>query len=123
MTDFCQKRISSSLPDTTYLPGIVPADLDQVLGPFIAPRLREGLQAFGRKMRGFYTEEATLIGVETRTSSPPAHPPRPGNPRAPARYPVCSLRAKGAGYAGGIVSAAVDGQNCALAAIEYLKSL
>ena len=62
MTDFCQKRISSSLPDTTYLPGIVPADLDQVLGPFIAPRLREGLQAFGRKMRGFYTEEATLIG-------------------------------------------------------------
>ena len=122
MTDFCQKRISSSLPNTTYLPGIVPADLDQVLGPFIAPRLREGLQAFGRKMRGFYTEEATLIGVETRTSSPlriPRDPATLAHPQVSGLFPS----GEGAGYAGGIVSAAVDGQNCALAAIEYLKSL
>ena len=90
MTDFCQKRISSSLPDTTYLPGIVPADLDQVLGPFIAPRLREGLQAFGRKMRGFYTEEATLIGVETRTSSPlriPRDPATLAHPQVSGLFP------------------------------------
>ncbi len=121
MTDFCQKHISSSLPDTTYLPGIVPADLDQVLGPFIAPRLREGLQAFGRKMRGFYTAEATLIGVETRTSSPlriPRDPATLAHPQVSGLFPS----GEGAGYAGGIVSAAVDGQNCALAAIEHLKN-
>lgn len=72
-------------------------------------------------MRGFYTSEATLIGVETRTSSPlriPRHPVTLSHPRVNG----CSRPEKGAGYAGGIVSAAIDGENCALAAIEYLEN-
>lgn len=119
MTDFCQGRMSDTLNDTTYVPGIVPADLDWVLGDFIAPRLREGLLAFGRKMRGFYTEEATLIGVETRTSSPvriPRLDTTLSHPQAAGLFPA----GEGAGYAGGIVSAAVDGENCAAAAADYL---
>lgn len=121
MTDFCERKISSALNDTTYIPGIVPAHLDEVLGGFIAPRLREGLKAFGQKMRGFYTSEATLIGVETRTSSPlriPRHPVTLSHPRVNGLFPA----GEGAGYAGGIVSAAIDGENCALAAIEYLEN-
>ncbi len=70
MTDFCTKKTPHTLNDTSYQPGITPSDLDYVLGGFVAPRLRDGLVAFGRKMRGFYTEQANLIGVETRTSSP-----------------------------------------------------
>ena len=122
MTDFCEHKISASLSDTTYLPGIVSADLDEVLGTFVASRLRDGLGAFGQKMKGFYTEEATLIGVETRTSSPvriPRDPATLAHPQAAGLFPS----GEGAGYAGGIVSAAIDGENCALAAVEYLKTV
>ena len=120
MTDFCQGRISGTLNDTTYIPGIVPAELDWVLGEWVAPRLREGLLTFGRKMRGFYTEEATLIGVETRTSSPiriPRDPRTLAHPQLDGLFPA----GEGAGFAGGIVSAAIDGENCAQAAAAYLK--
>lgn len=77
--------------------------------------------AFGRKMRGFYTEEATLIGVETRTSSPvriPRQAATLSHPQAAGLFPA----GEGAGYAGGIVSAAVDGENCATAAADYLDA-
>lgn len=122
MTDFCEGRISSTLDDTTYIPGIVPADMDYVLGEFVSPRLREGLKMFGSKMKGFYTAEATIIGVETRTSSPlriPRDPVTLSHIQVEGLFPA----GEGAGYAGGIVSAAIDGENCALAATEYLKSL
>lgn len=95
-------------------------DLDYVLGGFVAPRLRDGLVAFGRKMRGFYTEQANLIGVETRTSSPlriPRDAVSLSHPQVSGLFPC----GEGAGYAGGIVSAAIDGENCALAAVSYLK--
>lgn len=122
MTDFCEGRISSGLNDTTYIPGIVPADMDYVLGDFVSPRLREGLKTFGNKMKGFYTADATIIGVETRTSSPlriPRDPVTLSHIQVHGLFPA----GEGAGYAGGIVSAAIDGENCALAAAEYLKNL
>ena len=120
MTDFCTKKTPHTLNDTSYQPGITPSDLDYVLGGFVAPRLRDGLVAFGRKMRGFYTEQANLIGVETRTSSPlriPRDAVSLSHPQVSGLFPC----GEGAGYAGGIVSAAIDGENCALAAVSYLK--
>ncbi|MDD4819969.1 MAG: FAD-dependent oxidoreductase [Flavobacteriales bacterium] len=120
MTDFCDKKISSSLNNTSYQPGIISADMDYVLGDFVAPRLREGLIKFGKKMRGYYTENANIIGVETRTSSPlriPRDPLTLSHPKISGLFPS----GEGAGYAGGIVSAAIDGENCALAVVEYLK--
>lgn len=122
MTDFCEGHISSTLDDTTYIPGIIPVDMDYVLGNFISPRLREGLKIFGNKMKGFYTAQATIIGVETRTSSPlriPRDPVTLSHIEIQGLFPA----GEGAGYAGGIVSAAIDGENCALAAAEYLKNL
>ena len=120
MTDFCDKKVSSSLNDTSYQPGIVPADMDYVLGDFVAPRLREGLIKFGKKMNSFFTENANIIGVETRTSSPlriPRDNITLSHPQIQGLFPC----GEGAGYAGGIVSAAIDGENCALAVINYLE--
>ncbi|MBQ5815496.1 MAG: FAD-dependent oxidoreductase [Flavobacteriales bacterium] len=120
MTDFCEKRASSSLPTTSYTPGITSADMDYVLGDFVAPRLREGFVKFGQKMRGYYTSEACIIGVESRTSSPvriPRDATTLSHPQISGLFPS----GEGAGYAGGIVSAAIDGENCALAAINYIS--
>lgn len=108
MTDFINRKESSSLPGTSYHPGLTSAPIDDVLPPFIAERLRRGMRSFGKKMRGYLTEEAVLIGVESRTSSPiriPRDPERLEHPTAPGLYPC----GEGAGYAGGIVSAALDG--------------
>lgn len=114
MTDFVGSRPSVSLPETSYAPGIIPGRIDQLLPPIVAKRLREGLSQFGRKARGFLTSQAALIGDETRTSSP-VRIPRDVESRAHTRlrglYPV----GEGAGYAGGIVSAAIDGINTARA--------
>ncbi|MBH1988958.1 MAG: NAD(P)/FAD-dependent oxidoreductase [Myxococcaceae bacterium] len=110
-TDFVKKRVSSDLPSTSYQPGIRPADLDSVLnasGVPIADRLREALLVFDQKMPGYLTEEAVLVGVESRTSSPVRvirDPVTLESISLPGLYP-CS---EGAGYAGGIVSAAIDG--------------
>lgn len=117
MTDFCEKKTSVPLNPTSYQPGIREASLDMVLGIHVASRLREGLREFGRKKNGFYTREANLIGVESRTSSPVRIPRDPAtlmHPQIEGLYPC----GEGAGYAGGIVSAAVDGENCA----EALRS-
>lgn len=115
VTDFLAQRLSRDLPRTSYFPGITPAPLHEALPRFIAERMAEGLQLFDRTYHGYVTEEATLIGFETRTSSPvriPRHPDTLEHPEVPGLFPS----GEGAGFAGGIVSAALDGMRCAEAA-------
>lgn len=112
LTDFIDGKLSSSLPDCSYLPGIVAAPLDKVLPQFIHTTLVEGFKAFGKKMRGYYTREAVVVATESRTSSPvrvPRDPERLEHPKMRGLYPC----GEGAGYAGGIVSAAMDGERVA----------
>lgn len=108
MKDFVDGVKSKDLPPSSYVPGIHPADMNQLLPPFIARKLKEGLKIFGKKNKGFLTNEAILIGLESRTSSPvriPRDPESMAHPSFPGLYPV----GEGAGYSGGIVSSAVDG--------------
>jgi hypothetical protein len=116
-TDFVRGRASSTVPATSYQPGLAAGDVGAVLdatGLPLAARLREALGAFDRMMRGYLTEEAVLVGVESRTSSP-VRVPRDAasleSPDAAGLYPC----GEGAGYAGGIVSAALDGVRVARA--------
>lgn len=114
MTDFVASRPSSTLPPTSYAPGIHTARIDKLLPAPIASRLQKGFEEFGRKSRGFLSPEATLIGAETRTSSPVRIPRDAETLRhvgLAGLYPC----GEGAGYAGGIVSAAIDGQRSAQA--------
>ena len=118
LTDFVEGRLSTDLNSTSYQPGLKSAPLHSLLPKAIGGRLRKGFAAFGRKMNGFYTEEANVIGVESRTSSP-VNIPRKDNlahPEVEGLYPC----GEGGGYAGGIISAAMDGERCAEAAIENL---
>ncbi|MFT3886235.1 MAG: FAD-binding protein [Flavobacteriales bacterium] len=108
LEDFLQRRLSQDLPECSYPPGIRSVELDGVLPKGIASRLRGGLKAFGDKMRGYRTNEAVLVAVESRTSSPVRIPRDPGTLQhgdVRGLYPC----GEGAGYAGGIVSAAMDG--------------
>lgn len=110
MKDFVENKVSSSLPRTSYVPGIYSADIGSLFHPSVADRLRRGLEQFGRKYKGFLTNDAVLIGLESRTSSPVRIPRERDtfcHPRLKGLYPV----GEGAGYAGGIVSAAIDGRN------------
>lgn len=112
MLDFLEGRLSSSLPGCSYPPGIVSHRVDQLLPPEIATRLQQGLRAFGRKMRGYATNEAVVVAVESRTSSPvriPRDAETLEHPEVRGLFPC----GEGAGYAGGIVSAAMDGVRCA----------
>ncbi len=118
--DFVEGRASSDLPRTSYAPGIHPSRLDLWLPPFVGSRLRNGFRKFGKSARGFLTNEAILIGVESRTSSPVRIPRDAASMQhvsVEGLYPC----GEGAGYAGGIVSAAIDGEKCAEAVSEYLK--
>jgi uncharacterized FAD-dependent dehydrogenase len=111
VTDFIARRTSSSLPLCSYKPGIHSAPLHEVLPPALSQRLQRGLQDFGKKMRGYVTQEAIVIGVESRTSSP-VRVPRDAqlqHPEISGLFPT----GEGAGYAGGIVSAAIDGERVA----------
>jgi uncharacterized FAD-dependent dehydrogenase len=112
-------RLSSTLPACSYKPGIVSAPLHEGLPPHFARRLQEGLRFFGRTMRGYLTEEAVIVGVETRTSSP-VRVPRDNatleHPQLRGLFPC----GEGAGYAGGIVSAAIDGARSAQACAAVL---
>jgi uncharacterized FAD-dependent dehydrogenase len=105
-------KLSSSLPDCSYQPGIKSIEMRQVLGPMISKALQAGFQAFGDKMRGYLSHEAVLVGVESRTSTP-VRIPRDKNhmhhPQLVNLFPC----GEGAGYAGGIMSAAMDGERCA----------
>ena len=121
MTDFVESRPSADLPPTSYAPGIHPARIDKLLPPFIAKRLQKGFAEFGRKQRGFLTPEAALIGAETRTSSPvriPRDKETMIHISTPGLYPV----GEGAGYAGGIVSAAIDGERAAEAVANSINA-
>jgi hypothetical protein len=118
LVDFVDGKISSDLNDCSYQPGLISAPLHSLLPKIIGGRLRKGFEAFGQKMHGYYTNEANIIGVESRTSSP-INIPRKENlehPEIEGLYPC----GEGGGYAGGIVSAAMDGERCAEAVIAKL---
>ncbi len=118
LTDFVEGKLSSNLNATSYQPGLNSAPLHSLLPKLIGSRLRKGFQSFGEKMKGFYTEEANIVGVESRTSSPVSIPRTDTltHPQITNLYPC----GEGGGYAGGIVSAAMDGERCAEAATGYL---
>lgn len=111
MVDFVQNKVSNDLPINSYKPGTRSVALQEVLPDFVHRALQGALPIFGRKMKGYYTNEAILVGVESRTSSPiriPRDKDTLQHPQIEGLYPC----AEGAGYAGGIVSAAIDGMNC-----------
>ncbi|MFT7203507.1 MAG: putative FAD-dependent dehydrogenase [Algoriphagus sp.] len=115
MVDFVNRKVSDSLLDTSYQPGLNSVEMREVLPEFISSRLAFALKTFGQKMKGYLTNEAQLIGLESRTSSPvriPRDKESFEHPEIKGLYPC----GEGAGYAGGIVSAAMDGERCA----EYL---
>ena len=120
MLDFVNNRLSTDLPSNSYIPGTKSSDLRSVLPEFIFKRLQKALPAFGKKMNGYYTNEAILVGVESRTSSPvriPRDKESLQHPQLAGLYPC----GEGAGYAGGIVSAAIDGMNCADAVFRAIN--
>lgn len=119
ITDFVQKRVSSSLPDTSYIPGIHSAPLHEVLPAPIAKRLQKGLVEFGKRMKGYFSNEAIIVGVESRTSSP-IKIPRQSNSLEHVSVKNLYPCAEGAGYAGGIISAAMDGQRVAHAIADAI---
>jgi len=111
MIDFVKGKTSADFPKTSYQPGIVSVNLAEVLPPLIAKRLQKAFVKFGRKMNGYYTNEAVLHAPESRTSSPVSIPRDPNTLEhidIKGLYPC----GEGAGYAGGIISAAIDGINC-----------
>lgn len=115
VTDFISGRISRDLPDTSYFPGMKSAPLHDILPQWITSRMREGFKLFGRQMHGYISEQALLLGFETRTSSPVRIPRLDDtleHPEIAGLFPC----GEGAGYAGGIVSAAMDGMRVADAA-------
>ena len=120
MADFVNNRLSYDLPKSSYAPGLISSPLHFWLPPFVGKRLQEGFKAFGKKSRGFLTNEAVLIAVETRTSSPLRITRLPDTLQHIATRGLFPC-GEGAGYAGGIVSAGVDGERCAEMCVEYLK--
>jgi hypothetical protein len=118
LTDFVEGRLSNNLNATSYQPGLKSTPLHSLLPKFIGGRLRNGFKAFGEKMKGFYTAEANIVGVESRTSSPVNIPRNEHleHPEIEGFFPC----GEGGGYAGGIVSAAMDGERCAEAAVKGL---
>lgn len=112
MTDFVDKRVSYDLPESSYAPGIISSPIHFWLPDFISNRLREGFRKFGQQSRGFLTNEACIIAVESRTSSP-IRILRDRDTMMHIRLHGLFPCGEGAGYAGGIVSAAIDGERCA----------
>lgn len=116
MVDFCEEQLSEDLPETSYRPGVVSAPLYELLPECVSSRLQKAFPLINNKMRGYYTEDALLLGVESRTSSP-VRIVRDDDfqcPQVPGLFPC----GEGAGYSGGIVSSAIDGINCAVAAAK-----
>lgn len=111
MTDFLAGKDSSTLPATSYKPGVHTSAISEWLPRIVYRRLAAGLQYFGQRAKGFVSERALLLGVETRTSSPLRIPRNEQlmHPEIRGLYPC----GEGAGYAGGIISAAMDGEKCA----------
>lgn len=120
MADFVNKKPGATLPPCSYTPGIRAAALNEVLPGFVYQSLQEGFKAFGKKMRGYLSNEAVVLATESRTSSPvriPRHPDTLSHPQLKNLYPA----GEGAGYAGGIVSAAMDGERVATVLAEILR--
>lgn len=118
MVDFVENRLSVDLPKNSYLPGTKSVMLRDTLPDFVFTSLQQALPRFGKKMKGYYTNEAILVGVESRSSSPvriPREKESFQHPQVQGLFPC----AEGAGYAGGIVSAAIDGINCANAVLKF----
>ncbi|MBR7170384.1 MAG: FAD-binding protein, partial [Alistipes sp.] len=120
VADFVAGKASHALPATSYVPGITPSRLDRWMPSFIAEGLRAGIATFGRRMRGFVTNEAIVVGVESRTSTP-VRIPRDAetlmHPEVAGLFPT----GEGAGYAGGIISAGLDGERVAEAVRNFVK--
>ncbi|RYD51779.1 MAG: FAD-binding protein [Sphingobacteriales bacterium] len=120
LTDFASGKVSATLPDCSYTPGITPVSMAEVLPKEVHDALRSAVGTFGKKMKGYYTQEAVLVATESRTSSPvriPRDKDSLEHPQIRGLFPC----AEGAGYAGGIVSAAMDGERCAEAAARVYK--
>ena len=120
MADFVNNRLSYDLPKSSYAPGLISSPLHFWMPSFVSKRLEEGFKTFGKNAHGFLTNEATLIAVETRTSSP-VRIVRDRETLQHVRIQGLFPCGEGAGYAGGIVSAGVDGERCAEMCAEYLK--
>lgn len=120
LIDFVGRKISSDLPSTSYQPGVVSTQLSEVLPKFICDRLREGLKNYGKKRRDYYTNEAVLVAPESRTSSPVRIPRNKETLMHPEVYGLFPS-GEGAGYAGGIVSAAIDGERVAEACLAAFR--
>ncbi|MEO1262256.1 MAG: FAD-dependent protein [Bacteroidota bacterium] len=121
MTDFVKKRNSSSLPKGSYIPGLLPLPVHQLLPSFVYSRLQKAVQVFGKKMKGYFTEEANVIATESRTSSP-VKIPRDKTTCMHIETKGLFPCGEGAGYAGGIISAAMDGQNVARGVAKYYQN-
>lgn len=120
LTDFLENRYSANIPASSYYPGLQSSQLNELLPVNIVKRLQDGFLQFNKKMKGFITEEAVVIGAETRTSSPvriPRNPISLSHIILENLYPC----GEGAGYSGGIISSAIDGENAAKAIIEKIK--
>lgn len=120
MIDFTQNKVSADIPKTSYVPGTTSVEMGQVFPGFLSQIMREGFREFGKSMRGYLTNEAILHAPESRTSSPvriPRDPMTLEHLQIKGLYPC----GEGAGYAGGIISAAIDGEKCALMIAESLR--
>ena len=121
MVDFTQNKVSSNIPKTSYVPGTTSVEMGQVFPGFLSQILREGFSEFGKSMKGYLTNEAILHAPESRTSSPvriPRNDETLEHLQIKGLYPC----GEGAGYAGGIISAAIDGEKCALRIFESIQS-
>ncbi len=119
ITDFVNRKISQSVPQSSYIPGTTLAPLHEMLPKEISRRLRKSLQIFNKSMKGYFTEEAQILAVESRTSSP-LRIPRDRETLMHIDIKGLFPSGEGAGYAGGIVSAAIDGERCAEASLKYI---
>ena len=120
MVDFTQNKISAAIPKTSYVPGTTSVEMGEVFPGFLSQIMREGFKEFGKSMRGYLTNEAILHAPESRTSSP-VRIPRDNETLQHLQIKGLYPCGEGAGYAGGIISAAIDGEKCALKIAEQLK--
>ena len=116
--DFIRNKVSRNLLETSYQPGLISTDMTEVLPDFIARPLQEGLKQFGQKMKNYASNQAQIIGIESRTSSP-VRIPRDRDSLEHIEIKRLFPCGEGAGYAGGIMSAAMDGERCAEKLVEY----
>jgi hypothetical protein len=121
MVDFVKGRVSSDLPDCSYMPGLISSPIHFWLPDFISSRLQEAFRKFDRKMHGYLTNDAVIVGVETRSSAAvriPRDPETGCHPQIAGLFPA----GEGSGYSGGITSSAIDGENAALAVKKWIES-